>query len=97
MNGTFHITLRTPFGLEKGILTFVDENGKLSGSIRAMGSTSLFKDGKMNGNSFEFSGILNASLFNFSYTAKGVVNGDTIQAVATTNSGTFQIHGTRAT
>nr|WP_319487616.1 hypothetical protein [uncultured Caproiciproducens sp.] len=95
MNATFNVTLSTPIGTKKGVVTFLDKNGVLSGSIRAMGRSNYFKNGKIIGNSFEFSGILNAGFFNFRYTAKGIIDGDTLNAIATTNSGTFQIIGTR--
>ncbi|HEX2926600.1 MAG TPA: hypothetical protein VHP38_10150 [Ruminiclostridium sp.] len=97
MNGTYSVALQTPFGAQKGTITFVDDKGMLSGSIRTMGSTNFFKNGKINGNSFEFSGILNAGFFNFRYTAKGTIEGDTLKAVALTDSGTFQINGIRVT
>ena len=95
MNDTYRVTLQTPFGTQKGIVTFVDDNGMLSGSIRTMGNTSSFRNGKINGNSFEFSGILNAGFFSIRYTTKGSIDGDTLKAVALTNSGTFRINGTR--
>jgi len=95
MNGTFSITIGTPIGSQKGVVTFVDESGKLSGSIRAMGNTNLFKNGKMVGNSFEFSGILDIGLFKFTYTAKGTIVENALKGVATTNSGSFQMSGTR--
>jgi hypothetical protein len=95
LNGTFTITLLTPIGPQNGILTFADERGILSGSIRAMGVTNPFRNGKINGNSFEFSGTLNAGFINLRYNAKGTIVGNTLKAVVTTNSGTFQISGTR--
>lgn len=95
MNDTYRVTLQTPFGTQKGTVTFVDDNGILSGSIRAMGNTSFFKNGKISENAFEFSGILNAGFFNLRYTAKGTIEGDILKSVALTNSGTFQINGTR--
>lgn len=95
MNGTFNVALDTPIGTVNGVLVFIDEHGILSGSIRTMGITSYFKSGKINGNSFTFSGTLNTGFSNFEYTAKGTVSGNTIKAVAATGSATFQIHGTR--
>lgn len=95
MNSTFNITLSTPFGPQNGVLTLIDENGTLSGSIRAMGKTNSFKSGSMVDNSFKFSGMLDVGIFRFPYTAKGNIVGNVLKAVATTNSGTFQISGTR--
>lgn len=97
MNSTFNITLNTPFGTQNGVLTLIDDNGKLSGSIRAMGKTNTFQNGTMVDNSFKFSGILDVGIFRFPYTAKGNIVGNVLKAVATTNSGTFQISGTKTT
>lgn len=97
MNSTFNITLNTPFGPQNGVLTLTDDKGILSGSIRAMGKTNYFKNGSMVDNSFMFSGMLDVGIFKFSYTAKGSIVGNVLKAVATTNSGTFQISGTRTT
>ena len=59
MNGTYNITLIIPFGPQKGTVIFTNYNGVLSGSIHALGNTSYFKGGKINDESFDFSGILN--------------------------------------
>lgn len=95
MNGTFNVTLQTPIGPQNGLLTLIDDNGALSGYIRAMGMTSPFKNGKVTGNAFEFSGILNTGFIRFRYVVKGTVDGDTIKGVAIANSRTFQLQGTR--
>lgn len=95
MNGTYNVTLHTPIGVKNGTITFFNKNEMLNGSIRTMGNTSFFMNGKTHGNSFEFSGILNAGFFRISYTAKGTVIGDVLKAVASTKIGTFQINGTR--
>ncbi len=95
MNGTYNITLHTPMGTQSGILTLTNHNGVLNGSIRTMGNTSAFKNGKVRGNSFEFSGILDVGFFKINYAAKGTVEGNTLKATATTNSGVFHINGTR--
>lgn len=95
MNGNYRVSLRTPIGVQNGMITFVNKEGSLSGSIRTMGNVSFFKNGKINGNRFEFSGSLNVGLLNLRYTAKGVVEGSNLQATAATSYGTFQIVGTK--
>ncbi|WP_101698553.1 hypothetical protein [Clostridium minihomine] len=95
MNGNYRISLRTPLGVQNGIITFVNKEGALSGSIRAMGNVSFFRNGKIDGNRFEFSGILNAGLLNLKYTAQGVVDGEKLQVTAVTSYGTFLIVGTK--
>ncbi len=95
MNSTFNITLSMPFGAQNGVLTLIDVNGTLNGSIRALGKTNYFKDGSMVDNLFKFSGMLDVGIFKFPYTANGNIVGDMLKAVTTTNFGTFQISGTR--
>ena len=95
MNGTFDVTLLTPIGPQRGVLMLSDENGTLHGSIHAMGYTNYLRNGSANGNSFELSGTLNASIFNIRYSAKGTIDGDTLNAKVTTDSGIFELSGTR--
>lgn len=95
MGGTFDVILNTPAGPKKGVLTMAERDGTLSGSIRAMGAASFFSNGRAKGNSFEFSGILNAGFFRIRYTARGTVEGDTLKAAAATDLGTFGMSGTR--
>lgn len=95
MNGTFDVTLLTPIGPQRGVLKLTDKNGALRGSVHAMGYTNYFRNGKANGNSFALSGTLNASIFNIRYSAKGTIDGDSLKARVTTDSGIFQLSGTR--
>lgn len=95
MKSTFNAALRTPKGIQKGIITFIDENGSLHGSISALGRKNYFKNGKINGKAFELSGTLSAGPFSLGYTAKGTLDRDSVSATATTQFGTFRITGTR--
>lgn len=96
MNGTYHVTLVTPIGPQSGSISFLDRNGVLSGSIRTMGGTSYFENGKVEGNAFEFSGILNAGFLHFRYTVKGKTEGNSLRGTAITDSGTYPIYGEKA-
>lgn len=94
MSGTFRVTLGTPIGQQSGTITFTDENGALSGTIRAMGSTNRFT-GRADGNAFEISGVLSVGFFRFRYTARGTVDGDTLTGKAYTDTGAFPMSGKR--
>lgn len=96
MNGTYNITLITPFGPQKGTVVFTDCNGVLSGSIHALGDTSYFKGGKTGDNSFDFSGTLNTGFFTIRYAANGTAEGNILNGSVKTNLGTFQIRGEKA-
>jgi hypothetical protein len=97
MTDAFKISMVTPIGKKDGTIRLTNDNGVLSGYIKVMGSISYIKDGTITGNSFEFSGILHAAFFQFKYHATGTIEGDSFKAVASTNSGAFQINGTRIT
>ena len=96
MNGTYNVTLVTPFGPKKGTVVFTDRNGVLNGSIHAMGDTSNFRNGKADGNTFKFSGVFNAGFFNVQYTAKGAIEGNALKGTVNTNLGTFEMYGVKA-
>ncbi|AVQ97382.1 hypothetical protein DRA42_06015 [Ethanoligenens harbinense] len=81
-------------GPQRGTITFVDNNGSLSGTIRAMGETNDFT-GSSNGNTFRISGVLNAGFLRIRYTAQGTVSGNTLRGTATTSAGVFQMSGTK--
>jgi hypothetical protein len=95
MNGTFKVTMSTPMGPKSGRISFMDQNGVLSGSIRFMGNENPFRNGKTSGNNIEFRGALNVGFSRFGYTARGTVTGDTLAATANTQFGVMQISGTR--
>lgn len=96
MKSNYHLTLRLPAGLQKGTLTLIEQNGTLRGTVSAVGLTSRFKNGKINGNSFEFTGHLYTALFRLRYKADGTFDGDAIHLTATTNFGVYQISGAKA-
>jgi hypothetical protein len=94
MSGTYKVTLSTPFGPRSGLLQLIDDNGSLHGSIRAMGFTSPFSGGTVNGGNFEFSGVLNAGFGRIPYKASGTVTGSALTATAATKFGNLRISGT---
>jgi hypothetical protein len=95
MNGTFKISMSTPMGMKSGTIKFVDDNGVLSGSIRAMGSENPFNNGKTSETTFEFTSTLDLFFSKIQYNAKGTITGDILQATAETKFGMMQINGTR--
>lgn len=95
MKDSYRISMQTPIGTQSGVLSFAEKDGVLSGSIRTMGNTHIFENGKIEEHSFEFSGIFNAGFLHFKYAARGIVNGDKLQAAVRTNYGVFQMFGTR--
>jgi hypothetical protein len=80
MDGTFKISLSMPMGIKSGTISFIDNNGVLSGSLCALGKENQFRDGKTNENTFEFAGFLKAIFGKIEYNAKGTISGDILQA-----------------
>ena len=95
MKGSFKVTLSTPFGRKSGIVEFNENNGILNGSLRALGSVNPFTNGKVDGNSFEYTSSFKFGFSKVDYTAKGTVVGDELTAEASTPYGVFKISGTR--
>ena len=96
MEGNYNITMRTPLGPQNGRIGLRVANGKLNGFLNILGGENPFTGGKVNGNSFEFSGAIKAAGSKFNYTVKGTVNGSVLKAEATTQFGVLQIMGNRA-
>lgn len=95
MNASFRISMSTPIGLQNGILFIVQEGESIRGSIRTMGNTSYFNNGKLRDNMFEFSGILNTGLLRLKYSAKGKIKGNHLDATVKTDYGVFSLAGMR--
>jgi len=89
----YNITMNTPFGIQQGRITFMIKDKSLTGSLEGMGSKSKFINGKINGNSFEFSGQIRTLITNIQYTAKGALNNDMLSASVSTKFGVFSVTG----
>jgi len=89
----YNITMKTPFGMQQGRITFIIKDESLTGSLEGMGSKSNFNNGKINGNSFEFSGQIRNLIASIQYTAKGTLNNDMLSAAVNTKYGVFSVTG----
>ncbi|MDD3693297.1 MAG: hypothetical protein PHX02_05270 [Oscillospiraceae bacterium] len=97
INGTYKISMQLPKELESGKVTFKVSGGRLSGVLRAADGDIVcsFSNGRINGNHFEFSGIIHKFIFKIRFTARGEIQGDKLTAVAYSKHGTFTITGSR--
>lgn len=95
INGTYSISMQMPDGVETGKVTFTETEGRLNGTLKAGNASSSFSDGMVNGNHFEFSGIMKKLFLKIPYTAKGEVQGNILSATADTKYGIFNIKGSR--
>jgi hypothetical protein len=85
--------MKTPFGIQKGRITFIINDKSLTGVFEGMGSKSNFINGKINGNNFEFSGQIKTLFARIQYVAKGTLNNNILSASVNTNHGTFSVTG----
>ncbi len=95
MNGTFNISLNTPMGLKSGTIILIDNNGVLSGSLRALGKENPIVRGIANGNTFEIEGFVKTGFGKIEYSANGTIIKDILEANAKTKFGIMKISGTR--
>ena len=93
--GTFKISLATPMGRKNGAISLAEEKGALVGSLRALGHENPIVNGKVNGDSFGFSGALRTGFGKIEYSAEGLIQGDVLTATAKTKYGIMKISGTR--
>ena len=93
MNQNFKIFMRTQMGVLNGFLNLKQVNNELMGNINFNGKSYEFRNGKINGNNFEFSGILKVFLKKINYNAIGEINNKNITININTNMGSFKIEG----
>lgn len=95
VTGNYAVSLKTPMGMENGIVTLNESDGNLTGVLQALGSRNPITNGKVNGNRFEFIGSIRKMFMRIDYKASGTVEGDQLTATADTKYGQFVISGTR--
>lgn len=96
MEGTYYAKVNTPKGIIDGKMILKQEGNKLSGTVQAMGLSTTFNNGYVNGNTCKFSGTIQAMIFNIRYEAIGTLVGDELTLDIATNKGEFKIVGKRA-
>lgn len=95
IEGKYSITMKTPLGTQKGVVTLNVQGDSLSGSFKAMGTANSFSNGKVSGNKITFSGTLRTIIGSIPYVVEATIEGDNITGVAKTSKGNFQIDGKR--
>lgn len=89
----YSITMKTPFGIQQGKLTFKINGNSLSGTLDGMGTKTEFHNGTFNGNNFEFSGQIKNLLTRIQYVAKGIINSNMLSGSVNTKYGVFSVTG----
>ena len=89
----YSITMKTPFGIQQGKLTFKINGKSVSGTLDGMGTKSEFHNGKFDGNNFEFSGQIKKLLARIQYVAKGTLSDNILSGSVNTKYGIFSVTG----
>lgn len=97
MERVFDIDMRVPLGRRTGVLRLVEKDGKLCGTLEALGSCNavtgtLGEDGQL-----EISGQMRSRLRAFSYHAHGQITGHTMELTVAGDRYTFPVTGVERT
>lgn len=93
MDGVYELTLTTPMGPISGKLGLQTKGEELNGIIEIMGSRNNITGGKVQGNKCFFSGDFKNQVVNLKYDITGELVNNTLNIVAKTNMGEFQLKG----
>ena len=95
-DGTWNLTMQTPMGERRSMLTLSTAGGALTGKQEAEGNTTDIADGTVNGNELSWKvSITNPMPLTLTFT--GTVDGNTLNGSADTGMfGSFPFEGTRA-
>ena len=78
VDGTYDMTMDSPLGKMKAMLTLREENGSLSGKIESRMGTSDFSGGKVEGNKASCDMKVNSPIGKISLSCNVVFNGDEV-------------------
>ena len=95
MDGLYEFNIQSPMGNIRALVKLITKGNTLSGFIDVMGKRSEFNNGFVNGNQLSISGKISAGIANIQYDISGNVQGNTLNLVAKTNMGNFNLQGTK--
>ena len=93
--GTYKIQVKTPVGLKEGKMILAVEGEALTGRLEYYAGKSDFKNGKVKGNTVEFTTTIKTPMGHLRAFVRGMVEGDSFSGVAKLPMGTAQIYGRR--
>jgi hypothetical protein len=95
-DGTWNLTMQTPMGERRSVLTLSTAGGNLAGTQEAEGNTTDIADGSVNGDDVSWKVSITEPM-PLTLTFSGTVNGNTLSGTADTGMfGSFPFEGTRA-
>lgn len=93
MDGLYEFNIQTPMGNIKALVKLITNGNNLSGYVDVMGKRNEFNNGIVNGNNLSLKGKISAAFANIQYDITGYVQGNTLNLVAQTNMGNFNLQG----
>lgn len=95
MDGTYHLTMMTPAGVQRGSIQIQTQGSEFIGLVHFMGMKKEVS-GKVNGNNFEFEGDVRVLTVHVTFRVHGRADGKTLTAQADSNLGKYEVKGLRA-
>ena len=95
-DGTWNLTLQTPMGERRSVLTLATSGATLTGTQEAEGNTTDISEGSVNGNEVSWK-VSITNPMPLTLTFNGTVDGNSLNGNADTGMfGSFPFEGTRA-
>lgn len=93
MDGLYELTAKTPMGNLSGNLKIMTNGNSLTGYLDFMGKRYDFNNGTVNGNKFNFSGMIRTNFKVIRYEVQGELMNNRLNVFAKTNMGSFNLQG----
>ena len=93
MERKFNIIMHVPLGTRNGTLYFIEDNGKISGTLEVLGNKNFFTGTMKQDGFLKFSGRMKSFLRTFPYCAEGKIVGRKIELTVTGDRHSFVILG----
>ncbi len=95
VEGTYKIRVDTPVGVQEGKMTLIADGDSLKGRLENAAGSLEFTDGKVKGNSVEFTVKIKTPMGQLKALVTGVVAGNKFSGVVKLPIGSAQIDGVR--
>ena len=92
METKYDVEMTVPLGMRKGVMTFIQEKGKVSGTFEILGSVTEFK-GRINQDEFIVEGVLQTAVRGIEYSGYGKITDDGIEIKLISDDNTYKIKG----
>lgn len=95
LEGTYKVITESQMGKTEATFHFKTEGNVLTGTNEVMGQTLQIQNGKIDGNSFEFTEKMESPMGASEFTFKGTFDGDKISGTISTQMGPMPFEGSR--